>query len=679
MAATADGAVAPGRAARLGLWAQGLRGRRLPFVAAAFGTGVGAYFALPAEPSAAAGAALAALAAGLLALAWAGRGGAWVLALPVAAMVGGMVAAQARTGMVAAPVLPWRYYGPVEGRVVAVDRSASGAPRVTLDRVRLDGVAAVPARVRVSLHGAGGVAPAPGLRVMTTAHLQPPPGPVEPGAFDFQRHAWFGRLGALGYARAPLLLAEAEAEGAPVARLRHAVAEGLRARMPGPAGEVAAAITTGDRAGLPEAVVERLRVANLAHLLAISGLHMGLLVGCVFWTVRGGLALWPRVALTRPTRAWAAAAALPVAAAYLALSGGGIATQRAFVMAAVMLGAILLGRRALSIRSVALAALVVLALRPEALVGPGFQMSFAATGALVLAFGWLARRDPRWRRGLVGAGVALLLSSAVAGLATAPVAAAHFNRASGYGLVANLLAVPAMGTLVMPSLLAGAVLAPLGLEAPALWLAARGIEWILAVAAWAAAAPGADIRVVAPPAAVLPLIGLGYALVGAAWGRWRAAGLVPLAVAAALWAGAERPALLVSDDGRLAGWMGPEGRSLTRERGAGFVAGAWLENDGDAATQAEAAARPGPPWLLAATGARRTAAALDACRAGTVPAGAILVTDEAVEGPAGACAVIDAARLRRTGAVAVMRGPEGPELRGARAAQGDRPWVPCGR
>lgn len=345
--------VAPRTPPAIWTWAvdacQALRGHRLPWLAAALGTGVGLYFALPVEPSLTAVLALGWIACAAAWGAWRLRGSVGFLSLILAVTILGALVAQMRTQIVAGPILDFRYYGAVEGRIVDLDRSASGAVRVTLDRVRLDRVSTgeTPRRVRVSLQDTEGAAPLmPGARIMTTAHLLDPSGPTEPGGFDFQRHAWYLSLGAVGYTRVPVLRAGADEGGLfpTVTRVRRQVADALRARMPGQVGEVAAAITTGDRSGLSPEVTSALRASNLAHLLAISGLHMGLLVGFVFWLVRGGLALLPTVALTQPTRVWAALASFPFATAYLLLSGGGIATQRAFIMACVMLGAIVLGR-----------------------------------------------------------------------------------------------------------------------------------------------------------------------------------------------------------------------------------------------------------------------------------------------------------------------------------------------
>ncbi|WP_348524108.1 ComEC/Rec2 family competence protein [Phaeobacter sp. J2-8] len=233
--------------------------------------------------------------------------------------------------------------------------------------------------------------------------------------------------------------------------------------LPGEIGAFAAAITTGDRSGMGEGTLKALRDTNLAHLLAISGLHMGLLAGFVFSVVRLAIAMVPFVALRLPGHRIAAVFALIAAASYLALSGGNVATERAFIMVAVALIAVVFNRRAISLRAVALAALIVLVLRPEALLGPGFQMSFAATTALVAVFNHLRGAPevvPRW----LWAVLAVILSSAVAGFATAPVAAAHFNRIAQFGLVANLLTVPLMGILVMPAAVVAACLRLLGLR-----------------------------------------------------------------------------------------------------------------------------------------------------------------------------------------------------------------------
>ncbi|WP_323764960.1 ComEC/Rec2 family competence protein [Marinovum sp.] len=566
------------------------RGALMPWSPVMLGLGIGVYFGLRQEPASwllvllglsATGAFLAAWRAGPLL-------GPGLVALGL--LAAGVVLAGARAQMVAAPVLDFRYYGPIEGRVIGIDRSASGALRLTLDEVRLRRVRDTPERVRISLHGPPGTTLEPGLRVMTTGHLSPPQGPVEPGGFDFRRHAWFLKIGAVGYARVPLLASALPDGDQPVFALRMRLSGAVQAALPGEVGAFAAAITTGDRSHMGEATKQALRDTNLAHLLAISGLHMGLLASFVFGAVRLALVMVPPLALRVPVRKIAAVTALLSSAGYLALSGGNVATERAFVMVAVALVAILLDRRAISLRAVAVAAMIVLILRPEALLGPGFQMSFAATTALVAVFSRLRGAPqvmPRW----LWAVVAVMLSSAVAGFATAPVAAAHFNRIAQWGLLANLSTVPLMGVLVMPSAVVAACLAPLGLEGPALWLLGRGLAWVLTVAHEISGWDGALRHVTAPGPWVLPLMA-GGSLVAMLWrGRLAALGALPIVAALSLWADTERPDVLIDDTGSLVGLLSAEGRALSRPRGAGFVAQVWLENDGDGTDQVGAAGR----------------------------------------------------------------------------------------
>jgi len=677
--AGAAGAAA-GALAGLDLW----RAPVLPLSPVFLGAGIAAYFAAPSEPPPALCLTLAALAAGAC-LAARFRPGPRLPLLALALVLAGVVTAALRSATVAAPVLPYRHFGPVEGRLADVDRSFSDAIRLTLDGVRVEGLdaALTPARVRIALHGDAAAAPLPppGALLRVVANLAPPGGPVEPGGFDFQRLAWFDRLGALGYTRAPpVVLAPPDRAPERLAfEARMVLSRAIQDRIGGQAGALAAAFMTGDRSGIDAATNEVMRASNLSHMISISGLHMGLLVGIVLALVRYGIALVPPLALRLEARKVAAGAALAAATLYLALAGPDVATRRAWIMAAVMLVAVLLDRRAITLRSVAIAALIVLATEPESLVEPGFQMSFAATAALVQCFAlWPAIRDrvPWALRPLA----VLLISSAVAGLATGPIAAAHFGRIAGYGLLANLLASPVMGLAVMPMGVLAALAAPLGLSDLPLWLMGRGCATILAIAEWVAGLDGAVAMVRAPPRAVLPLLAVaGLALLPLRRSGAAVAGLA-LALAAALWALAPRPPLLIAADGALVGLMTPAGRALSRPKGAGFVAAAWLENDGDAATQEEAwlrgAFRPAAGGVRAGfagralwhfTGRRAAEKARGACRDGAI---IVLNADWGSRPPPG-CIVFDRWRLRRTGAVAIA---DDLTVTTAREAAGDRPW-----
>ncbi len=660
------------------------RGHLFAWSPVCLAVGIGMYFSLRFEPGVdvyLGAVCLVVLAAGLarlLSAAWA------PMAIGVALVSIGFLWAGWRAHSVAEPVLQWRYYGPVEGRVVALDRSASDALRVTLDQVRIGDVPANerPRRVRLSLHG-GYSDPVPGQRVMTTAHLSPPQGPVEPGGFDFRRHAWFQKLGAVGYTRVPLLTVAPAQEGVQGVRVdawRMVISNQVRSILPGEVGGFAAAVTTGDRSGMGQATLETLRASNLAHLLAISGLHMGLLTGFVYVACRIGLSAVPVLALRLPVRKLAAICALLSASIYLLLSGGNVATERAFVMVCVMLGAVLIDRRSISLRAVAVAALIVLILRPESLLSPGFQMSFAATTALVAVFGGL--RDlgplpgPKWIKPVAG----LLMSSAVAGLATAPIGAAHFNTMSHYGLLANMVSVPVMGTVVVPSAVVAGLLAPLGQEGIALAVMGLGLNWILAVADWVSALSGAVGHVVSPPDFVLPVLSLSVLWIVLWQGRLRWAGALPALVVMGFWGQGERPEALIADNGSLIGVMTESGRALSKHKGSGFVASVWLENDGDGVDQQNAAARwpgaqnlvrryaLGETELIHLTG-KRAANSFDECKKDQVIVAPVTLT------LTGSCDIYDLDRLQQTGSLAFSKG----RVFSSAEASGQRLWSPTRR
>ncbi|ATG35759.1 ComEC/Rec2-related protein [Phaeobacter piscinae] len=645
---------------------QSQRGDLFPWVPVLFGIGIGLFFSLRVEPGLAHYLWGTGMASAALAMLWRGdRQDAvvflgWILLLVAL----GFATAGLRAHTVEAPVLQYRSYGAVEGRVIAIDRSARDRLRITLDQPFLDRNSPdqTPARVRLSLPD-GARVPRIGDRVMTTAHLMPPQGPVEPHGFDFRRHAWFQQLGAVGYTRVPVLIVSHGPRDLPVEQLRQRLSTGIRSQMPVATGGFASAITTGDRSAIPRAALEALRASNLAHLLAISGLHMGLLAGVVFGGLRLLLALAPAIAQRLDTKKVAAVGALLTASAYLLLSGMQVASTRAYIMVAMMLVAVLLDRRALSLRVVALAAMVILLLRPESLLSPGFQMSFAATTALIVIFGGLRDRltpsSPRWLRMVAG----VVLSSLIAGLATAPFGAAHFNMISHYGLLANVLAVPVMGALVVPAAVLALCLAPVGAAWAGLALMDLGISWILFVANWVAALDGAQGAVTMPPASVLPLMAFGGLLLGLWRGRLRLLGVPVLIGGALIWYGSPRPEVLVAPNGGIVGVLTAEGRALSRAKGHGYAAERWAENDGSLQTQKEDAQLwpliAGPEAsgksvtaYLAASDQRLThvigkaaAEAMTECTAGEV-----IISAKSVA-PIGDCLVFDADALNRLGSV----------------------------
>ncbi|MDH2328712.1 ComEC/Rec2 family competence protein [Cereibacter sp. SYSU M97828] len=659
------------------------RGHLFPFVPVLIATGIGLWFLPGWEPGPRCyGAALILMGAGIALFA---RPLLHPVGVAIICVTLGFLAAGARAHLQKAPILGFRYYGAIEGRVVEIDRSQSDRLRLTLDRVVLERTAPerTPAKIRVSLHAEPPAPIRPGSTVILTGHLDAPMPPAEPGGFDFRRMAFFDRLGAIGYSRTPVLTLAAPEPGTQwINRLRAYLSAGVQAGISGQAGAFASGSVTGDRSGITHETTDALRDSNLSHLLAISGMNLAFLVAFTFGVLRYGFALVPPLALRLDAKKLAAAASLGVAGFYLALSGGNVATERAFLMSAVMLGAILCDRRALSMRTVALSAVILLLWQPESLLHPGFQMSMAATVMLVWGFGVIDRRTfteraPRWLLPVYTA----VLSSVLGGLATGPIAAAHFNRFTDYGLLANLLTVPAMGTLIMPGAVVATILSPLGLPQPGLLMMELGARWILAVAHLIAGWEGAVTGIKSPGPWVLPLVAVGVLWLMIWPGRARWGGMLALVAALLAWGQHQRPPVLISGDGGLVGIMGPEGRAFSAPKGSGFAANVWLEDDGDLASQAEAAARPGfdgpegarrfilgdrPAIHLKGRGAAKRLAE------GCAEARIVILAAEAEVVPEG-CIVIDRTMLAETGAIAVWPTEKGLLFRNA--LDGSRLWM----
>ncbi|MEQ8967204.1 MAG: ComEC/Rec2 family competence protein [Azospirillaceae bacterium] len=555
----------------------------------AFGAGVALFFALPADPPVWAGpTALAHAAAGLALARRYGRAGPVFVAL--VALAAGFGAAQWRTARVDAPLLRGEV-GPVtvEGRVVALDRRPDGV-RITLDRLVLDRLAPEerPRRVRVKL--TEGEVPPTGARVTVPAVLLGPSGPAAPGAFDFRRRAYFEGLGAVGYALGPTTIRAPPETGGPalwLERLRQGVAARIAAALDGQAGAVAVALLTGERGGIAPETAEAMRASGLAHLLAISGLHLGLIAGLVFAGLRAALAASETLALTRPIKKWAAAAALAAAFAYMLIVGATVPTQRAFLMTGIVLLGVLTDRTAISMRLVAWAAVVVLAIAPESLLGPSFQMSFAAVVALVAAYEVVAPRFAAWREagGLAARPVLYLVgvsaTTLIASVATGLFSLFHFQAFASYGIAANLLAVPVMAFWVMPWGVAAYALMPLGLEGLALTPMGWGLSAVLGIAHAVAGWPGAVLAVPAMPGWGL-VAGVAGGLWLCLWQRpWRLIGMAGIAVALAGPALAPRPVVLIDAEARLVATRGAGGDLVfSDDRRAAFERGIWLERNG---------------------------------------------------------------------------------------------------
>jgi competence protein ComEC len=365
------------------------------------------------------------------------------------------------------------------------------------------------------------------------------------------------------------------------------VAERVRDHLNGTTGAVVVALMTGERGAIPKTTMTAIRDSGLAHLLAISGLHIGLIAGFLFVGIRGILALVPSAALRYPIKKWAALASILGAGGYVLLAGATVPSQRAFLMIGLVLMAVVTDRRGLSMRLVAWAALVTMLLQPESLLGASFQLSFAAVIALVATYEVVYQARPFGPEPPTFLGRILLylggvaLTTVVAGLATAPLALFHFNRLADYGLAANVVAVPVTALWIMPCALVALLLMPVGLSGLALTPMGWGVDVVIWVAEKVASWPGA-VTLLSP----MPTWGIAIIALGGLWlclwrGLWRFWGLVGVIFGMATLLVVESPDVLVNGRGTLLAVRGYTGSlAVSSLRSAPFTRESWLRRGG---------------------------------------------------------------------------------------------------
>jgi competence protein ComEC len=472
-------------------------GRLLPWIPVAFGTGIAFYFAADHEPLLPVVAVFAfALGAAAILLR---RHKFFPVAVLIAAMAAGFATATWKTARLAHTVLAKPLYSVSLSGFVETRDIRERTDRFVLRVVHMDGGRGdTLQRVRLSVRK--GTAPDVGSFVALKARLSPPLAPMRPGSYDFARDLFFSGIGASGFVTGTITTLQPPVNGGWALRyaafmqgLRDAIDGRIRTALEGDKRAIATALLTGRRDAITTSVNDAMFISGLGHVLSISGYHMAVVAGVVFFAVRALLALIPGLTVSFPIKKWSAAAALLAAAFYLLLSGAEVATQRSFLMTAVVLIAVIVDRRAITFRTLAVSALIVLLIAPEALVHPSFQMSFAATLGLValVQIGMprlLASPDHSATARLALWGgremLMLVLASLVAGLATTPYAAFHFHRVTPYGVLANLLAMPVVSAVVMPAGLLGLLAMCFGFD-PFFWrLMGLGIDWMIAVTQW---------------------------------------------------------------------------------------------------------------------------------------------------------------------------------------------------
>lgn len=431
------------------------------------------------------------------------------------------------------------------------------------------------------------------------ARLSPPSGPALPGLNDFAFASYFSGIGATGFFYGPpkALPGQERSQtwiGAAdewLYKLRSDIAQRIRDLIGGDAGAFAASIITDERRAISGETMEALRVSGLAHIVAISGLNMALAAGIFFVGMRTAFSFFPSFSQRWPVKKISAFAALMMTLAYYLISGFAVSAERAWLMMSIMLIAVLVDKPSISLRNVALSAIVIIVLSPHEVMGPSFQMSFAATLALVSGYAFWSRwrgdreqryisRPPWWlslatKAGTIVAGV--VVTSLIGGISTAVYSIEHFHRITTYGLMANLAAMPVMSLIVMPFALIGMLLMPFGLDAPFLKIMGYGMAMVIdiakTVASW-----GGDATIGQQNEWFLGTSTVGFLLLALLRTRLALLGLPFIAAGFAMLSVEQwrsKPDVLIYEDGSLVALLTQEAVATTRQRASGFIYDQW--------------------------------------------------------------------------------------------------------
>lgn len=577
------------------------RGRLALWSPCVFICGISIYFMLPSEPVPAALVGAALLFLGIAIRSY--RAGRAPLATTIVALLFcGLTVAKLETDRALSPRIDKPLTANIVGILDKIEPARRRRVRLTVMPESIDGIEArrLPRLIRISAFP-GKVDLQPGDRISVLARLRPPSGPVMPGGFDFSFPAYFEGRGAGGYAIGRIVPLQRDVARQSfvqelsdrISRVRKSVGDRIRESLPDASGTVARALIVGERQAIPEPLVADLRQAGLAHILAISGLHMMLLAGTVIWVARAAFALSPSLALNYPIRKWAGVIGLVAGFLYLLLSGASVATERAFIMVGVAIAAMFIDRPALTLRSLMVAAFIVAALFPHSVMGPSFQMSFLAVAALIGLAEWTANRGPSsapekgfgakalqaFKLYFVGIG----LTSLLAGAATAPLAAYHFHTIAPLSLLGNILAMPIVGTLIMPFGFLGCLLIPFGLDWPAFLVMGYGIDLVFSIAHFVAGlSDGAEltgrISFLTP---VLCAAGILWLAIWQTSLRWAGVAVFAVGISVSPWV--ENPDILINEAGTAVLVRQP-GAAISVQRGknTAFEARMWLRAHADA-------------------------------------------------------------------------------------------------
>lgn len=486
----------------------------------------------------------------------------------------------------------------INGTILSKSMGTNGVPRykILLNATSKPQIKRPPEMIQLAARGPAGELEV-GQIINSRVRLTRPSGPVYPNGYDFAFGAYINDIGAYGFILGvPDVIGEIVSSQLPiksrfelfVGSIQANISNRINDHLSGDTAAITSALIIADKKAISEETVTALRNAGLAHILAISGLHMVLASGTLFITLRTFFSLLPSMVQAFPVKKIAASAALLAATSYLVISGAPISAQRAWLMLVIMLGAVILDKPSITLRNVAIAAILIVILSPSAVTTPGFQMSFAAAAALVSIYGaWARLKMKNYGNSTYYFGetylfraiqfiIGLGLTALIAGLATGIFSSFHFHQLAGYGILGNILAMPVVTILVMPLALLSMLLMPYELEGLALYGLGQSIELVVYIALWVAIL-GGEINTGKPHTLITVILVSGFLIfvILRSSIRLLGIGLMGVGLSLSIVIKTELPDILISEDGKLIGVRHGRVLQVNRSRPSAFISEQW--------------------------------------------------------------------------------------------------------
>lgn len=396
-----------------------------------------------------------------------------------------------------------------EGILENIEEQTSKKNRYEISAITFDSTDSNLKKIeRIRLRGPHLEKLSPTQKIKCTATLLPFSDPVSPFGYNFKRDYFFKGISATGTIKS---CSFEENTSFKISSIRYAITKKLRQQLKKPYGDIAAALITGDRSGIDDHFRQSFTDSGLAHLLAISGLHMGLLAGIIFFFTRRLISLFYLRHLIPdfiPIKEISACITITMMLLYLGISGYGYPAIRSFLMTTLLMIGILCARNPISMRSLALAGFSILFIFPHSLLSPSFQLSFSAVISLIATYDFLNTKIvkikirfehiPKIILNLLIYFLGILITTLIVTIAITPLSMAIFNRLTIQAILGNILAIPLTAFWLMPCALLSTLSLLLGGSEYIFCLFGNGLKILCSISEFVSKLPGAGIRIQSP-------------------------------------------------------------------------------------------------------------------------------------------------------------------------------------